>query len=152
MNKSRLLIYAYYYAPDVASTGQILQDIAEGLQDIFDVTVICTVPSYTGEISDYYKEKKFYFENINGVNVIRVTVPDFTKKSKISRIYNLLVYFINSKKATKLAENEDYIMSVSQPPILGGLLGIYGKKVLRTNDGNTPKLIYQIQDFNPEQI
>jgi len=40
------LIYAHYYVPDVASTGQILQELAEGLLDTFDVTVICVVPSY----------------------------------------------------------------------------------------------------------
>ena len=45
--KKRLLIYAHYYAPDVASTGQLIQDMAEGMIDEYDITVICTVPSYT---------------------------------------------------------------------------------------------------------
>ena len=31
--KKKMLIYAHYYAPDVASTGQILQDQAEGMKD-----------------------------------------------------------------------------------------------------------------------
>ena len=44
MKKKKLLIYAHYYVPDVASTGQILQELAEGLLDTFDVTVICVVP------------------------------------------------------------------------------------------------------------
>ena len=56
--KTKLLIYAHYYAPDVASTGQILQDQAEGMKDEFDVTVICTVPSYGGTIEEKYKEKR----------------------------------------------------------------------------------------------
>ena len=55
--KKKFLIYAHYYAPDVASTGQILQDQAEGMLSDFDVTVICTVPSYTGTINEEYKEK-----------------------------------------------------------------------------------------------
>lgn len=50
MLKKKILIYAHYYALDVASTGQILQDQAEGMLDDFDVTVICTVPSYGGII------------------------------------------------------------------------------------------------------
>ena len=45
------MIYAHYYYPDVASTGQILTELAEGLRDNFHTTVICTVPSYTGKIS-----------------------------------------------------------------------------------------------------
>ncbi len=144
--KKKLLIYAHYYAPDVASTGQILQDQAEGMKDKFDVTVICTVPSYTGTIDQKYREKKFYKEQINGVNVIRVPVPEFSKNSKVSRIKNLLAYFFNARKVTKKLGHYDYVFTISQPPIMGGMLGVYGKKKLGA------KLIYCIQDFNPEQI
>ena len=46
MAKKKLLIYAHYYIPDTASTGQILRELAEGMLDKFDITVICVVPSY----------------------------------------------------------------------------------------------------------
>lgn len=146
--KKRLLIYAHYYTPDVASTGQILQDMAEGMTDEFNVTVICTVPSYTGTISPEYREKKFYREEINGVHVLRVLVPEFIKSSKKSRIKNLLAYFFGARKVTKVAGQQDYVLTISQPPIMGGMLGVYGKKKLRTNEGTHPKFIYAIQDFN----
>ena len=144
--KKRLLIYAHYYAPDVASTGQILQDLAEGMADVFDVTVICTVPSYTGTVDKEYKEKRFYPEEIKGVHVLRVPVPEFKKSSKKSRIYNLISYYLNARRATKIAGQQDYVFAISQPPIIGGMLGVYGKRKLNA------KLIYCIQDFNPEQI
>ena len=70
LGKKRILIYAHYYVPDVASTGQILKELAEGIKDEFDITIICVVPSYTGVIEDKYKKKKYYKENINGINVI----------------------------------------------------------------------------------
>lgn len=145
MSKKKLLIYAHYYAPDVASTGQILQDQAEGMKDEFDVTVVCTVPSYTGTIEEKYKKKKFYKEKINGAKIIRVPVPEFTKSSKISRIKNLAAYYINARKVTRMIENQDYVFTISQPPILGGMLGVYGKKKLRTPYGNHPKFIYWLQ-------
>ena len=44
MEKKKLLIYAHYYIPDTASTGQILRELAEGMLDKFDITVICVVP------------------------------------------------------------------------------------------------------------
>ena len=146
MNKRRLLIFAHYYAPDVASTGQLLQDQAEGMSNIFDVTVICTVPSYTGTISKEYQKKCLYTEEINGVKVIRVPVPEFTKSSKKSRIKNLMAYYFEARKAVKKAGKQDYVFTISQPPIMGGMLGVYGKKKLNA------KMIYCIQDFNPEQI
>ncbi len=144
--KKKILIYAHYYAPDVASTGQILQELAEGMRDAFEVTVICTVPSYTGEIAPEYREKKFYIEYLNGVKLIRVPVPAFTKSNKFSRVKNILAYYNGAKKASKLVGKQDYVFTISQPPVLGGMLGVYGKKKCKA------KLIYNIQDFNPEQI
>lgn len=63
-NKKNLLIYAHYYIPDTASTGQILRELAEGMLDKFNITVICVVPSYLGTIednnSDYLQKARKY--------------------------------------------------------------------------------------------
>lgn len=144
--KKKLLIYAHYYVPDVASTGQILAELAEGMTDTFDITVICVVPSYTGKIDEKYNTKQFYKEEINGVRVIRIHVPEFSKANKKSRIKNIVSYFFGARKATRMLGNFDYVFTISQPPILGGLLGCYGKRMKKA------KLIYNIQDYNPEQI
>lgn len=146
MKKKKLLIYAHYYTPDVASTGQILKELAEGMLDTFDITVICVVPSYSGKVDDAYKTKKFYREEINGVHVLRIRVPEFSKQHKRSRIRNIISDFFGSMRATFKVGHQDYVFSISQPPILGGLLGVWGKWMKHA------KFIYNIQDFNPEQI
>lgn len=143
--KKKILIFAHYYAPDTASTGQILKDQAEGMLEEFDVTVICVVPSYGGTIEDRYKTKKYYFEELNGVKIIRVRVPEFTKSNKISRVKNILAYFFGALGASRKAGKQDYVFTISQPPILGGWLGVLGKWQKHA------KMIYCIQDFNPEQ-
>ena len=145
-DKKKLLIYAHYYVPDVASTGQILRELAEGMLEKFDVTVICVVPSYEGTISDEYKKQKYYRENINGVEVLRIRVPEFSKTDKLSRIKNILGYFFGAMAATFKVGKQDYVFSISQPPVLGGLIGVWGKWMKRA------KYIYNIQDFNPEQV
>ncbi len=144
-SKKNLLIYAHYYIPDVASTGQIIKELAEGMLDTFNITIICVVPSYTGVVEKEYKTQKYYRENINGVNIIRIRVSEFTKSSKKSRIKNILDYFFGAILATFKVGKQDYVFSISQPPILGGLLGVFGKWVKHA------KYIYNIQDFNPEQ-
>lgn len=141
----KILIYAHYYFPDVASTGQILKELAEGMLDEFKVTVICVVPSYSGVIEKEYKQQNYYVENINGVKLLRVRVPEFKKNDKISRIKNILSYFIRAILITFMIGPQDFVFSISQPPILGGLLGVLGKWIKRA------KFIYNIQDFNPEQ-
>lgn len=144
--KKTLLIYAHYYIPDTASTGQLIQELAEGMLDQFKITVICVVPSYLGTIEEKYKKRKFYNECINGVNVFRIRVPEFSKADKLSRIKNILSYFFGAMSATFKVGKQDYVFAISQPPIMGGLLGIWGKWVKHA------KFIYNIQDFNPEQI
>ena len=146
MAKKKLLIFAHYYAPDTASTGQILKDQAEGMLDEFDVTVICVVPSYGGTVEAQYKTQKYYFEELNGVKIIRVRVPEFTKANKVSRVKNIVSYFFGALGAAMKAGKQDYVFTISQPPILGGLLGVLGKWVKHA------KMIYCIQDFNPEQV
>ena len=144
--KENLLIYAHYYIPDTASTGQILKELAEGMLEKFQITVICVVPSYLGTIEDKYKTQKYYEEEINGVKVLRIRVPEFSKTNKKSRIKNIMSYFFGAMGATFKVGKMDYVFSISQPPILGGLLGVWGKWMKHA------KYIYNIQDFNPEQV
>lgn len=144
--KKNLLIYAHYYIPDTASTGQILRELAEGMLDKFNITVICVVPSYLGTVEDKYKTQKYYKEKINGVKVLRIRVPEFSKTNKKSRVKNILAYFFGAMGATFKVGPQDYVLSISQPPILGGLLGVWGKWIKHA------KFVYNIQDFNPEQV
>lgn len=144
--RKRILIFAHYYAPDTASTGQILQDQAEGMLSEFEVTVICVVPSYSGIIEDKYKIQKYYYEELNGVKIIRVRVPEFSKRDKVSRIKNIFAWFFCALGASLRAGKQEYVFTISQPPILGGLLGVLGKWQKQA------KMIYCIQDFNPEQV
>ena len=144
-SKKNLLIYAHYYFPDAASAGQLLQELAEGMLDTFNITVICVVPSYLGTIEDKYKTQKFYYEELNGVRIVRIRVPEFDKTKGGSRVKNILSYFFGAMRATFKVGKMDYVFSISQPPILGGLLGVWGKWVKHA------KYIYNVQDFNPEQ-
>lgn len=114
--------------------------------DKFNITIICVVPSYLGTIEDKYKKQKYYEEKINGVKVLRIRVPEFNKTNKKSRVKNIVSYFIGAMGATFKVGKMDFVFSISQPPILGGLLGVWGKWVKHA------KYIYNIQDFNPEQV
>ena len=143
--KKKLLMYTNYFYPEVATTGQILTELAEGLSDTFDVTVICEIPSYAQEIEERYKNQKYYFEDYKGIRVIRVHVPEVNKRSKLSRVKYVLSYFFNCIGATRKIGKSDLVFTVTQPPILGGILGTIGKWL------TGGKLMYQIMDFNPEQ-
>ena len=80
------------------------------------------------------------------MKIIRVRVPEFTKSNKLSRIKNIVAYFFGALGASRKAGKQDYVFTISQPPILGGLLGVLGRLQKKA------KMIYCIQDFNPEQV
>ena len=42
---------------------------------------------------------------------------------------NIVSYFFGAMGATFKVGKMDYVFSISQPPILGGLLGVWGKWV-----------------------
>ncbi len=146
MEKKRMLVYANYFYPEVASTAQILTELCQGLQNDYQITVICAVPCYTGQIDKSYKNANYFFEKLETIDIIRVRVKEFDKKKKLSRIFHILSYFFRSIFATFKVGKQDIVFTISQPPILGGILGNIGRILTKG------KLVYTIQDFNPEQI
>lgn len=75
----------------------------------------------------------------------KITISEFRKESKKSRIKNILSYYFGALRGTFKVGKQDYVLAISQPPILGGLLGVWGKWIKHA------KFIYSVQDFNPEQ-
>lgn len=141
----KMLLYADYFFPDVAATSLLYTELCEDLSKAFDITVICMVPCYIGFIEDKYKTRAFYSEKYKGIKIIRIQVPEADKRNKLSRIRQICAYYHLAKAATRRLGPHDIVMALSSPPFFGGLLGVYGRRKLKA------KLIYHIQDFNPEQ-
>ena len=140
--KKVVFVINYFY-PDYASTGQLLTELCLNLQTDFSITVIAAQPSYAGEIVT--GTKLFEQDYLENIKIIRVRLPKVDKTSKISRIRYIFSYFMLANIALLKEKSVDAIYTISQPPVLGGVIGTIGKFLKRT------KHIYNIQDFNPEQ-
>ena len=134
-----------YFHPDYASTGQLMTELCMHIKDDFEITVIAAQPGYSEETYTGKTKKKIEIEYWNGMKIIRVQLPQVNKRSKLSRMKYILQYFVLANVALLKEKNVDLIYTISQPPILGGLIGTIGKFLKRS------KHIYNIQDFNPEQ-
>lgn len=141
----KVLVIPHLFYPEVASTAQIYSELFHELENDFKITVLCSVPCYSGKIDEKYKKNDVYEEKYGNINVLRVKVKEFNKSSKISRVKHIISYYKNVKRQIKLMGHFDVTFVCSQPPIIGGILGRYSKKK------NSSKFIYNIQDFNPEQ-
>lgn len=143
MKRNKIVFVINYFYPDFASTGQLLTELCLNLQNDFEITVIAAQPGYAGE--DTQKTKLFEKDYLENIKVIRIRLPKVDKTSKVSRMKYIFSYFMLANLALWKEKGVDAIYTISQPPVLGGLIGTIGKFLKRS------KHIYNIQDFNPEQ-
>ena len=68
------------------------------------------VLSYLGTIEDKYKAQKYYKEEINGVKVLRIRIPEFSKTNKKSRVKNIVSYFFGAMEATFKVGKMEYVL------------------------------------------
>lgn len=141
--KPNIVFVINYFHPDYASTGQILTDLCMYLQHDFNITVIAELPP---SMKDNSKRKKFHYDQLEKIKIIRIQLPEVDKTNKVSRLRYIASYFFNALYILLKQKDIQFIYTISQPPVLGGLIGSIGKLLKRT------KHIYNIQDFNPEQV
>ena len=139
--KRRIVFVINYFYPDFASTGQLMTTLCLHLQNEFDITVIAAQPDNT----EVKSKKIFTKDMLEGVEVIRIKLPNVNKTNKLSRLRYISTYFFLALFAVLRQRNTNIIYTISSPPIIGGLIGTIGKLVKRS------KHVYNIQDFNPEQ-
>lgn len=142
-NKKKIIFVINYFYPDLAATSQLMTELTASVQKDFDITVIAAQPGYAGERSK--AQKVFETEFLENIKVIRIRLPEVNKNSKSSRIRYIFSYFALANIALLKERQTDVIFTISQPPVLGGLIGTIGKFLKRS------KHIYSIHDFNPEQ-
>ncbi|RNF39514.1 glycosyltransferase family 4 protein [Planococcus salinus] len=142
-NKKKISFVINYFYPDLASTAQIMTELTSEIQNDFDITVIAAQPGYAGERKSV--KKIFEKDCLDSMKVIRIKLPEVDKNSKLSRVRYIVSYFVLANIALLKERKTDIIYTISQPPILGGLIGSIGKFLKGS------KHVYNIHDFNPEQ-
>lgn len=146
MSKKKIVFVASYFYPDYASTGQLLTELCLELQHHFDITVIAVQPEVNMAQPMENKKKKLFEEDyLEQIRIVRLRAPSVDKTNKFSRIKFIVAYFMLALVALMKQRKVDLIYTISSPPVIGGLIGAVGKLMRRT------KLVYNIQDFNPEQ-
>lgn len=141
--KHNIVFVINYFHPDFASTSQLLTELCLHLQHDFNITVIAELHPDADEWKD--KRKRIVYDRLENINIIRIRLPKVDKGNKLSRLRYIAAYFFYANVMVLRQKKLSFIYTISQPPILGGLIGTIGKLFKRA------KHIYNIQDFNPEQ-
>ena len=109
--KPRLTIACENYWPEVASTAQLITELAEGLTSDFAVEVLTTQPRYHGRYSRHPRR-----ENRNNVTIRRLVCSRFPKSSRVGRLVNWLTFLLSLCLAVATRWRRRTYLFVTNPP------------------------------------
>ena len=139
--KLNLLILSQTFVPDPASVGQHITDVAiEMARRGFGVRVNTSARGYEDASVKYPRR-----ENLQGVDVRRLPLASFGKKSLPLRVLGTAAFMLQVLLAGLFTPNVDAVFFSTSPPLVGIVASII--HVLR----GVP-IIYWAMDLNPDQL
>lgn len=142
----KLLILTQYFPPEVGAPQNRLFELAVRLYKAgIDVTVLTAMPNYPQmEIYQGYKNKKYVFEEMEGLKVHRSSIYVSKNKSILSRLWNYFSFVLSSAiKGNSKLNNFDFLLCESPPLFLG-----YSALFLAWR--KNASLIFNVSDLWPE--
>ena len=125
----RVVILNQYYAPDVASSGHLIFELAEEIAALgADTTVITSRPSYGPPESWQKCPRK---ETKNGVKTLRMNVTRFSKDSIIGRLVNIVSYLVPLTLFHVLPRRKGKVFLYTTAPPFLGFVGGFGSLVFK---------------------
>lgn len=135
----KLLILSEYFYPDKSSTPKVLTELAEDIvKNGIEVDVITSNSSYRSQNRDL-KAREIH----EGINIKRVYSSKFNRNKALGRIINYLTFLVSSFINTIIKNDYDYILLVSNPPVLP-IIGYVVNKIRKK------PYIYLLHDIYPD--
>ncbi|MBT8144467.1 MAG: glycosyltransferase family 4 protein [Gammaproteobacteria bacterium] len=139
----RLLILSPHYPPDLASTGQLVEELAEDLAAAgHEPIVIASRPGYADEERPPYS--LLTTERRNGVTIHWLGIPNYGRRGLWTRLLPFAGYLFGAALRGLFIRNVDVVFAQSTPPLLAGLLA----RLLSL--GSRRQFVYNLQDVYPE--
>jgi glycosyltransferase involved in cell wall biosynthesis len=125
----RVVILNQYYVPDVASTGQLLSELADYLvREGAQVSVVATQPSY-GPPETRQRCPRFTVEN--GIRVTRLWSTRFSKDRFVGRTVNSLTFLVQLMlRLLFRGRHGEVFLYTTNPPylgVIGGIISLFRK-------------------------
>ncbi|WP_207589839.1 glycosyltransferase [Halomontanus rarus] len=116
-SETEVVLVTEYFHPDTATTGQLMTDLAVGLQEReIDMTVYTGQPNYHSGDND----KQPRVATHDGVLVKRIRTPQFRQSSLIRRLFNWTIFTVWMFFALLISRprRDRELVFVSNPPML----------------------------------
>ena len=136
----RILLVNQTYLPDLASTAQHLGDLARCLaRRGHEVRVLASRRCYEDPTRVHPRH-----EQLDGVEIRRIGIPGFGKKTRWRRIADSISFFVSLLLVLLTEPKPDVAVSLTSPPLLPVLVaGVARLRGIR--------FVYWAMDLNPEE-
>ena len=131
--KPRLLVLNQYYWPGVEATAQLLTDLCEALADEYEIRVL------TGVLHGHELQPHRIVRN--GVEIVRVHSTAFERSQLRLRGLNYVTYLGSALFEALRGPRPDLVLCMTDPPIIGDLGVLVGKRV------GAPVLVFTLDDL-----
>jgi len=135
VDRRRILVLNQYYWPGVEATAYLLTDLCEALAEEYEVEVV------TGVLHGHEDQPRRVEHN--GVVVSRVASTSYERSRLGPRAANYVSYLGSAFRHAITAPRPDLVLCMTDPPIIGDLGVLVGKRV------GAPVLVIS-QDVFPE--
>ena len=143
----RILFLSHYFPPEVnAPATRTYEHCRQWVKDGHKVTVITCAPNHPqGRVYEGYRNRLYYQETRDGINVIRVWTFVTANEGFIKRTLNYLSYMCSAVIGSLLLPKADIVLSTS-PQFFNGLAGYFVSRLMRI------PWVLEIRDLWPESI
>jgi len=141
----KVLLVTAYFPPDTGSAAHLFYELGIKLvQQNHEVTVLTSFPSYhaVGPVNGY-RGKRFLREQLDGLNIVRVRVPNLPRHIPAARAVWQFIMAHRFSRVIQRIEKHDVALVYSPPLPLG-----FAGKALKKK-GDTP-FILNVQDLFPQ--
>lgn len=138
--KLKILLLNQCFHPDHVSTAQHLTDLALGLVKAgHGVTVVASSRGYDNPENRYPVSEIW-----NGIDIRRIWTPGLGKKSKLRRLIDFAIFWLNATRILLFLPRHDVLVCLTSPPLISTL----GTLIAKLKGG---LVIPWIMDLNPDE-
>lgn len=140
---AHILILNQTFYPDVASTGQLMWDLARHLDARgHRVSVLTSRQFYgTDKLHDLAEER------IGNIHITRLRGTAFGKGNILGRLSDFASFYAAAALSLVKMEQPDVILSLTSPPLVSSLPAL-----LRAVCGGKPALVHHVMDLYPQAM
>lgn len=148
----RVWVISELYYPELTSTGYFLTGIAEGLAEVYDVSVLCGQPSYWAR-----GVRAPAHEMLHGVDVHRCWSTTLDKNNLLFKFVNLITISLSILLSALFRFRQgDIVITVTNPPLLPYLACLAcrvrrARFILLVNDVY-PEILFRLGMVAPRSI